>query len=109
MLNDTHAPEHGKEQEVPAQMSGKGKGSASLKKNKKEKFHPQCASFLTAGTDYRVVHISLIIAVGVAEVVCVDGSAFHRKCVQLSCNQGKKQKECIQIHRVLLLMKTRAD
>lgn len=37
MLNDTHAPKHGKEQETPAQMSGKGKGSVSLKKNKKKK------------------------------------------------------------------------
>lgn len=31
-------------------------------------------------------------AVGVAEVVWVDGYIFHLKSVQLSCNQGKRTK-----------------
>lgn len=69
-------------------MSGKERGSVSLKKEIKI-FHPPSRVIKKAGNNYRLVHISLIMAAGAAEGGLGDGCILHLKSVQLSRNHRK--------------------
>lgn len=93
---DGHALEHGKEQETPGRASRESAGQRE--RRTKKIYSNQSAQvffslpsyfFSPAGSDYRVVHISFVMDVGVAEVVPVDGSIYHVKSLQPPCNQGK--------------------
>lgn len=54
----------------------------------------------TAGNDYRVVHISLIMVVGVSEVAWVMATYFIRAVCNCPVTTGK-QKECTQMLRAV--------
>lgn len=109
MLNDTGAPEHGKQQEVPAQMSGKGKASsASLKKNKKYSIH-SARVFKQQGMIIGLFIFPSFWLLGLLKCSVLMVPYFIGNLCNCHVTRGKQQKECMQIHCVLPLMKTRAD
>lgn len=68
-MHDTHEVKIWRKQhKTPNQMSGKERGGIILKKDKKYSING-VQVIRTAGNDYRVVYVSLIVAAGVAEVV----------------------------------------
>lgn len=74
------------------QPKGVGREKAALASKRTKKYSIRSARVFKQQGMITGLLVSLILAVGAAEVVSVDGSIFQRKSVQLSCNQGKKTK-----------------